>query len=369
MATAINIIKELDKINYQKYLKVRAKKLTNGGYSVYLDIWHNGKRQYIFLKIRLQNIPSSRDSDIDLLRLAIAIRDKKEIELISNSAGFEVAGSGKADFLAYFQYCLSKREKEAQNHINGNWYGTQKKLVEFSNNRVTFADLDYKFCKRFLEFLQSKDYKPATVQSMYCSIFKGVLNRAVRDGIIPKNPADGLTVPVPDSERQFLTFEELKQLISTPCNHPEVSAAFLFSCWTGLRHSDLKNLSFDQIKDGYIGFKQAKTGGVERIKLSENALAIIERRQVNNHGKCVFKVPHLQWVNRQLKLWVLSAGITKHISFHCARHTFATLCLTYDIDLFTVSKLLGHRDIKTTQIYAKLIDKKKDEAIDKLPKI
>lgn len=367
MATAINIIKELDKINYQKHLKVRAKKLTSGGYSVYLDIWHNGKRQYIFLKIRLQNLPSSKESDLELLRLAIAIRDKKEIELISNSAGFEVAGSGKADFLAYFQKCLNDRLAAAR-LINGNWYAAQKRLCEFSNNKLPFSAVDDRFCKGFLDYLYSKKYGPATIKSMFNSVLKVVLNKAVKDGHLTKNPADGLVVQVPESNRQFLTFEELKRLIETPTDKPEVAAAFLFSCWTGLRYSDIKALSFDQINEGYIEFRQRKTGGVERIKLTENALSIIAGQRALSR-KNIFKIQHLTCTNTRLREWVSAAGITKHISFHCARHTFATLCLTYDIDLFTVSKLLGHRDIKTTQIYAKLIDKKKDEAIDKLPKI
>ncbi|MCK4358334.1 MAG: integrase catalytic domain-containing protein, partial [Candidatus Cloacimonetes bacterium] len=137
----------------------------------------------------------------------------------------------------------------------------------------------------------------------------------------------------------------------------------------GLRISDIRSLTFNKIKDGYLAYRQTKTTSPERIKLSPNALEILkEQKQLVNENK-IFNLKSKEYIFYKLREWIEKAGIKKHITFHCARHTFATLCLTYDIDLFTVSKLLGHQDIKTTQIYAKLIDKKKDEAIDKLPNL
>lgn len=106
------------------------------------------------------------------------------------------------------------------------------------------------------------------------------------------------------------------------------------------------------------------------MKLHPEALRIVnDKRLVANENDKVFDLKSHQVTTKYLKRWVKDTGINKKITFHCARHTFATLCLTHDIDLYTVSKLLGHRDIKSTQIYAKLIDKKKDEAIDKLPEL
>ena len=80
-------------------------------------------------------------------------------------------------------------------------------------------------------------------------------------------------------------------------------------------------------------------------------------------------IPSENKINKHIKNWIQAAGINKHVTFHISRHNFATLLLSSDIDIYTVSKLLGHKDVKVTQIYAKLIDKKRDEAIEKLPKI
>jgi integrase len=123
------------------------------------------------------------------------------------------------------------------------------------------------------------------------------------------------------------------------------------------------------IENGYLKFKQQKTNEYERLKLNNNALEILssQRKSDGKYRLLVFNLPGNVTINRQLRKWISKTKINKHISFHCSRHTFATLCLTYDVDIYTVSKLLGHRNIQTTQIYAKLIDKKKDEAIDKLP--
>ena len=147
--------------------------------------------------------------------------------------------------------------------------------------------------------------------------------------------------------------------------------AFLFSCFTGLRLSDIESLTTKQIQGGYLHFRQRKTGDMERIKLNPGSLKIIEAQiKTNPTSKSnIFYLPSRTHIKRPLRIWIKEAGIDKKITFHSARHTFATLCLTYDVDLYTVSKLLGHKDIQTTQIYAKLIDKKKDDAIDKLPSL
>lgn len=159
--------------------------------------------------------------------------------------------------------------------------------------------------------------------------------------------------------------------MQTPSPDREIKNAFIFSCYTGLRISDIRELTFDRIRNVYLDFRQQKTQGVERMKLHPKAFEILEeqkeRRRHSEDGK-IFLLPlDSGTINKVVRNWMKTAGVKKKITFHCSRHTFATMCLTFDIDIYTVSKLLGHRDLKTTQIYAKLIDKKKDEAIDKLP--
>ena len=173
-----------------------------------------------------------------------------------------------------------------------------------------------------------------------------------------------------------LALEEIRKLSNTSCANDQVKSAFLFSCFTGLRYSDVDALTWDNIRDGYIEFSQKKTGDAERLPLSDEARRILKRQEAakpspNLHRtfpeNAVFFMPKQSVVDKQLKKWAKDAGITKTISFHKSRHTFATLALSSGVDLYTTSKLLGHRNIQTTQIYAKVVDEKKKQAVAMLP--
>jgi integrase len=142
--------------------------------------------------------------------------------------------------------------------------------------------------------------------------------------------------------------------------------AFLFSCFTGLRWCDVIKLKWEDVQFTgdrvFIRYKQKKTGSHEVIDLNQNALRYLGEKQLDGHK--VFRgLTYSDYLNSRLLFWVKDAGISKHITFHCARHTFATLLLTKDIDIYTVSKLLGHRNLKTTQIYGKVIDRKRIDAV------
>ncbi|MBQ2395254.1 MAG: integrase catalytic domain-containing protein, partial [Alistipes sp.] len=160
---------------------------------------------------------------------------------------------------------------------------------------------------------------------------------------------------------------------STPIKprHEEVRKAFLFSCLTGLRVSDIVAITWGQVsKVGTmtrITFKQKKTQGLQYLDINEQAAELMgEQRSATEH---IFHLHSLNLTNTQLRKWVQSAGISKHISFHSGRHTFAVMMLDLGADIYTVQKLLGHRNINTTQIYAKILDKNKQEAVQRIPKI
>ena len=150
--------------------------------------------------------------------------------------------------------------------------------------------------------------------------------------------------------------------------------AFLFACLCGLRYSDVRSLTWAEVheEDGRVRliFTQVKTGGREYLDLSEQAAELMGVR-----GKPLERVfPELARVtntatNRRVRRIAKAAGIDKHLSFHCSRHTFGTMMLSLDTDIYTVSKLLGHRSIQSTQVYTKIMDKKKREAVDKIPDI
>ena len=165
----------------------------------------------------------------------------------------------------------------------------------------------------------------------------------------------------------------MKKLVETPCKNPDIKRAFLFACNTGLRFSDVKALTWGDLKDGRIHFRQKKTLGFEYMPLNERALSIIAQCRKENElplpEKPIFNIPDKSHISFKLKPWFKAAGVSKNITFHCSRHTFATSLLTAGTDLYTTSKLLGHRNISTTAIYAKIVDEKKLKAVNSLPQI
>ncbi|MFW9942939.1 MAG: tyrosine-type recombinase/integrase [Candidatus Thorarchaeota archaeon] len=357
------IVQNINGINHSKRIKIRYRRTDQKGFSLYLDLWKDGKRQYDFLKLYLIGNPTSYHKDKENLRLACAIRDKKEIELLEKETGFNLTSQkSKANFLDYFSKIVTKK-----NHHN--WTSCKKHLIDFAGRNFTFKQIDQKFCNDFKDYLLS-NFHQNTSQS-YFAKFKASLNTAVKEKIILENPAQFVTIKKIDTSREFLTVDELEKASKTPAADIEVKNAFIFSCYTGLRISDIRSLTFDKINGNYLDFTQQKTNGYERIKLHQTVLDIVEKQKKareKSENDFIFLLPiDPGTINKVIRNWMKSVGVKKDITFHCARHTFATMCLTYDVDIYTVSKLLGHQDLKSTQIYAKLIDKKKDEAIERLP--
>ena len=202
--------------------------------------------------------------------------------------------------------------------------------------------------------------------STYFSIFKAALHQAFIDGFLTIDlAAKSKNIYYEESQREYLTLEELNKLASTPCDSPILKRAALFSALTGLRHSDIKQLKWkDLVKDQEhyrILFTQQKTKGVEYMPISDQAYQLCGER--GDSDRLIFEgLQDPSWISRPVARWVEAAGITKHITFHCFRHTYATLQLTSGTDIYTVSKMLGHKKVTTTQIYAKIVDEKKEAA-------
>lgn len=356
-------LQNLEKLNHRKRIKLRARKIQKGGYSLYIDLWHNNNREYEFLKLYIIGKKNTINQDKETLRLAVAIRDKKELELIQKTTGFELQPwKDKINFIEYFENYISSSLRQGNNGKSA-----LKHFKSYIKNNPRIRDINEKLCKSFKEYLL--EHVSTNSANVYFGIFKACLKEAVIENIIPKNPAQSITVRRDDTEREFLTSEEIKVLVNTPCKDNNLKNAFIFSCFTGLRLSDIQKLHFSNLREGYAYLKQKKTRDILRLKLQCDALKMVDlqRNMTQDENELIFRLKSNSQIHRDFKDWIKNSGIKKHITFHSGRHTFATLCLTYDVDLYTVSKLLGHRDIKTTQIYAKLIDKKKDEAIDKLP--
>lgn len=205
---------------------------------------------------------------------------------------------------------------------------------------------------------------------------KTLINKARRRSLILSNPFANIRIPKINSTRQYLTTEELNYLYEhfltnqskLACSEQDSVLVFLFSCYTGLRYSDLKSLTQNEIQNGRIRKQMHKTGDIVYIPLTDQASTLLKIARRQNDGR-LLKVTENSYFNRHLRSGAKKLGFPKHIHCHLARHTFATTCLTLGIPLEVTSKLLGHRNVSTTMIYAKYVDKVLDAEMEKFRKL
>ncbi len=362
-------------------VRLRFRKLANGNTSLYLDLYQKGVRRYEFLKLYLipERNAGDRQRNEQTMTFANSIKAQRIVDLQASAHGLTAPTSGgRLPLLEYLQ-----SEKEVFEQRGSTSYARQVDSLMFHINKfggghARLQDVDRRFVEDFIVYLR-RSYRNGTPlressQRTYVSVFSVLLSRAVRAGLIAKNPAPEISASdMPQMRcrpRSFLTLQEVQQLASTPCRDEELKRAFLFSCFCGLRYSDIRALTWRNIRaagDGglQVEIVQTKTKAVVYLPLSDNAVAQLPPRR--EPDALVFSLP--AGISRVLDRWVAAAGIEKHVTFHVARHTCATLLLTFGADLYTVSKLLGHSDVKTTQIYAKVVDEKKRAAVDLVPKI
>lgn len=280
----------------------------------------------------------------------------------------------RCDFIKYFEELKEKRHKNSSKSIQVNWSRELALLKLYTENKpMYFGDIDLNLIEDYKDYLINAPQGGSkggiisrNTASTYFSIFKAALHQAFIDGFLTIDlAAKSKNIYYEESQREYLTLEELNKLASTPCDSPILKRAALFSALTGLRHSDIKQLKWkDLVKDQEhyrILFTQQKTKGVEYMPISDQAYQLCGER--GDSDRLIFEgLQDPSWISRPVARWVEAAGITKHITFHCFRHTYATLQLTSGTDIYTVSKMLGHKKVTTTQIYAKIVDEKKEAA-------
>jgi site-specific recombinase XerD len=306
--------------------------------------------------------------------MAEAIRAKRELELQASINGLIPSQNLKASFIAYMEMLADKCHSH---NTRASWLNVINKLKIFmKRNDLLFGQITKGLMENFKDFLV-QDVSQNTAQK-YFAMTKTALYHAVRHELIQHNPAQYITIKKQETLPKFLTLDEIRKLAMTPCENQSIRNAFLFSCFTGLRYGDIVSLKWKNVVDGYLEFSQRKTSTPERMPMASQALKILEeqknversvRIEQEYQENVVFYMPRQSTVDKALKRWGKRASITKTISFHKARHTFATLSLTCGNDLYTTSKLLGHKDLRSTQIYAKVTDEKKKLAVENLPTI
>ena len=277
------------------------------------------------------------------------------------------------NFIEYFEKVTIKRHANSSKSIIVNWQRTNELIKLFAGDTLLFSQINVALAENFRLYLMSAPQggnKSGNISqntaSTYFSIFKAALKQAFIDGYLQSDLSAKLKgIQEKESRREYLTVEELNKLVATPCERDVLKRAALFSALTGLRHIDIQKLKWSEISiegsQARLHFTQQKTKGVEYTPISEQALQLCG--EPGRPEQLVFEdLPNPSWISRPLKQWIEAAGIKKKITFHCFRHTFATLQLSSGTDIYTVSKMFGHTDVKTTQIYAKVVDEKKNKA-------
>ena len=393
--------KQKQTVKLKEPVRIRFKQLSNGNQSIYLEYYtgdvirkenyFGGKRKYEFLKLYLipERTREDKAKNEATLALAKAIQSRRIVEVQNDAHGFQNTNKSRVNLLDYLENIGKQSAEQGSRNYARTVLNTVRALRLFRGDYIAFRDVDKEFLSEFTDYLRQmpKASKYGVLKTggrlsnnsvvSYYGTLRTAINRAYKEGIITVNPTKEFDfaskVRQEPSRREYLTLDELKTLINTECRHEIVKRAFLFSCLCGLRVSDIRKLRWcDLQRSGgrvRIEITMQKTKEPLYLPISDEALKWLPERGEANGSDFIFPLTHEGTVNDTLQHWAKVAGITKHISFHVSRHTHATMMLTLGADLYTVSKLLGHKNIATTQIYAKIVDKKKEEAIGLIPNL
>ncbi len=357
---------------------IREKPITDGRFSLYLDFYppiphpvtgKDTRREYLNLYVFAKpRTPLDRTHNKETLELAEHTRAKRQIETQNGQYGFLVKREIKSDFVDYF-----KSQVEAYNGRSaGAKWGyrkTAKLLAAYCQDKpLRPKEVTRQFCEGFRNHIETMPDLSRNTGALYFTYFKTILKRAVADGFLKEEPR---VKPIreEDTQREFLTMEELTALATTDTYRPDLKQGALFSALTGLRFSDVAALTWQQLHqttEGYtVRLRIQKTQRSETIPITDEARELLGETGETT-ARIFPKLNYSKYLNDILKVWIKDAGIDRKITFHSFRHTFATLQLLAGTDIYTVSKLLTHKNLTTTQIYAKVVDQKKREAVNRL---
>ena len=302
---------------------------------------------------------------------AVVYSDREQ-EMIAQNERME------QDVIAYFNSIIYKVHPNSSNSIIVNWTRVGKLLSIFSEGKpIPFRKINVKLLEDLKLFMltapQGGNKKGTLSQNSaatYFSIVKAGLHRAFIDEYLTVDIAAKVKgIPELKVKRETLTLEEAELLAQTPCENEVLKRAFFFAILTGIRLCDIHELTWGEIQKTSTGwrvdFTQRKTHVVDYLPINEQAYSLCG--EPGEHDQQIFAgLTGSSWISRPLKKWIAASGIKKHITFHCSRHTFATLQLENGTDIFVVKGMLGHTNVKTTQIYAHIVDKSKRNAAEAL---
>jgi integrase len=356
-----NVLLKLNELNKGRKVKLRAKQSgSDKPYQLYLDYSHpGGKRVKKYLKLSIIGRKDTAITDKNTMKIALLARDKADLEAQQNITGI-MSPNNSTDFLHLFREYSEKKSDDTNYRIS---YDHFSRFL--GKNKLDIRNVDIKLCEGYRDYLLSLDIIPYTALHYFVT-FKATLNQAVKHGHLLTNPAKGISIKYEKKSINRLSVEEVKVLMNTDCAYPELKNGFLFACFTGLRFSDLTNLKYSDIKNNRLKIIMLKTRKEIEMKLHLNAEAILKEQKKIRHDGNVFKIPTGGKTSNRLKKWFKDAGIDKDLTFHCSRHTFGCMLIESGVDVFSVMKLMGHNEVKTTLQYVEKVGATKDKAIDKM---
>lgn len=366
----IPLLLETKQQNMKELVRLRKKALQQGGYSLYLDIYLNGVRKYEFLKLYLVDEKTRQDKQAnkETMRIAETVKAQRIVDI--ERGNFNLLKSSSETVVNWYISEIERKKREGMMYSN---LQNTLPLVRSYFDQIKLKDLTREHIIKFKEFiLNIKNIKKSTKKTYFAS-FKAAINQAVKLGKVKTDVMVMVgELPAAETHREFLTMEEVKILAASECKKPILKRAFLFSCLTGLRYIDITRLTWANVSviDGFtrLTFTQKKTGGHEYLDISNQAVPLMGKRGAD-HDFIFKNFRYNSRISRELTQWVNSVGINKKISFHCARHTFAIMMLELGVNIAVIQKLLGHKTLATTLVYAKVLDKSKREAVTLIPNL
>lgn len=329
--------------------------------------------------------PAQRKHNKEHFLLAETIKSKRLVEWQSQKHGFEDRTKRSASFIDYFQRQVDIKEQTTSTSNHSIWLSARKHLLLYCGKHdLSFDELDKDWLDGFKYYLtneaktKSDTSLSRNTQSSYFNKVRAAINEAHREGIIRDNPLSQVTsIKAKTTKRVYLTLDEVNALAQTECRYPVLKRAFLFSCVTGMRWCDIHRLTWSEVETfnnhKRIIFDQAKLSqgdakSLQYLDIPKSAESLLGSPKASHER--VFKgLKYSSYINVELLRWALAAGISKHVTFHAGRHTFAVIQLSRGIDIYAVSKLLGHSELKTTEIYADIIEQRRMEAMLTFPDI
>lgn len=380
--------------------KLKEKTLSDGQISLYLEYYLGYSKQYdeekdkevvkIIRKKEFLNLyiwqaprtPLERQQNRETLELAKKIRFEREQELKAGKLGYRLDKKDSINFLDYFQNYIDNYQKKDVRVIMmalAKFKAFLAKKHPIYANFIKPNNLNRDLILEFVEHLQSI----CTGEGAHTIFqrFKKVIKYAEEHDVIHKNPCNGITCKIDDQviKKDILSLEEIENLLNTRYQgeNTEIRKAFIFCLYTGIRFCDVVVLRFSNVdySNRLLSFEQNKTSGHSKasnvvIPLNDGLISLIgPPSSPDNTDEVIFKLPSHTMCLKALRHWTARAGITKHITWHCARHSFAVNILNNGANIKTVASLLGHSGLKHTEKYTRAVDKLKEDAINSLPEL